>query len=177
MDINNGIQFANFVIGIVDRFQTTKLTRQNSLRACYLETLNNLALIETIDEDALKKADVFTPAFIAVVNALEIQSTVHVLFSSEDGKNTDAYGFLDKNGRIELEEFNEKTQKDIKRLKYENITDALFFIVTGITVLQKLCASPPETKDMIRNLRLQVRIKNIKERSWVVRKILEKMIR
>ncbi|MDR1175521.1 MAG: hypothetical protein LBK83_08650 [Treponema sp.] len=176
MDINNGIQFANFVIGIVDRFQTTKLTRQNRLRACYLETLNNLALIETIDEAALKKADVFTPAFIAVVNALEIQSTVLVLFSSEEGKNTDVYGFLDKKGKIPLEEFNEKTQKDIKNLKYENITDALFFIVTGIAVLQKLCAAPPETKDMIRNLRLQVRIKNIKERSWLVRKILKEMI-
>jgi hypothetical protein len=78
--------------------------------------------------------------------------------------------------KIPLEEFNEKTQKDIKSLKYENITDALFFIVTGIAVLQKLCAAPPETKDMIRNLRLHLHIENKKERSWLVRKILKEMI-
>jgi hypothetical protein len=176
MDINNGIQFANFVIGIFDRLQNTKLSRQNTLRACYLETLNNLALIETLDETALKKADVFTPAFIAVVNVLEIQSTALVLFNSGDDDKTDVYGFLDKKGKIRLEEFNEKTQQEITRLKYENITDALFFIVTGIAVLQKLCAAPPETKDMIRNLRLHVRIETIKERSWLVSKILKEMI-
>jgi hypothetical protein len=174
--ITEGIKFADFIFGIVDRFQTAKLSRQNSLRACYLETLNNIALIDTMSETALEKAEVFTPAFIAVVKALEIQSTALILFSTEEGKNTDVYGFLGKKGQIPLSEFNEKTRKDIKKWKYENITDAMFFIVTGIAVLQKLCAAPPETKDMIRNLQLHTRINNIKDRLLIVKTILKEKI-
>jgi hypothetical protein len=176
--IDTGIKLAGFFVDLFERSQGKKISRQNCLRACYLETLNNLSLLQTVSEKALETAGIFTPSFVAIVNSLEIEFTALILFTDDDEneKNPDVYSLIKKRGKILVDGLNEKNRQNVQKWKYENILEAMYFVVTKIAVLKKLCSTNGDIKELLSKLRLPVRIKNIEDRLTIIEKHLKTLV-
>jgi hypothetical protein len=136
------------------------------MRSLYFEVCTNLELLDAVDIEKLGSgAD--APGTATLLCSLETGISATVVLS-ENGPATELYGLLTLSGEVKETE-DEGTAKRPKK----TVLEAIFFCLRKITVLQKL--SSVETKDeaVIKRLRLNVRIANIKENLLLVKKQIE----
>jgi len=167
--IGAGYAACKDVVASSQRVQALRLSREALLRSYYFEVCTNLDLLSVIDIDKLDSQKVYSPSVFAMLSSLETQVAA-AIFLSDDETSVHLFKFLSQSGKVEeTPEDGEKTEPIDK-----SVLDAIRFTLQKITVLQKLSAlqSEPDA-DLLKNMRLKVRMKNIKEHLLFIRKQIE----
>ena len=167
--INAGYTAYKDVVASSQRVQGLKLSQQVLLRSYYFEVCLNLDLLSVVEFDKLDSLKVYSPSVLVMLSSLETQVAA-AIFLSDDETSVKLYEFLSLTGNVEeTSEESEKTEQIDK-----SVLDAIRFTLQKITVLQKLSAikSEPEA-DILKTMRLKVRMNNIKEHLLFIRKQIE----
>jgi hypothetical protein len=154
--------------GAAARAKALNLSFTSILRSLYFEISTNLRTLAVIESDKLRPGNL-----AALASALEIEACAAILFA-DDPANTEAQNFLALRGKVE-ETAEDQGEGEAAALKHQKtVLHALLFIVQRIAALQKIAAvySNRDEEKVLINVRVPVRIRNIREHLLFIKKKL-----
>ena len=172
---NNSTSLISQLITGYNNYKDLHADHDAYIRLIYLEVINNLEVLETINLDKLKNIEFNDPAFKDLINQLstEVMSGV---FVPEGKKNAKLYTFLNKKGTIKSfaksdNDLIEGEKKDIKKKEINTtVLKSIVFLVTKIETLKRVSNIGEQV--FMKELRLKTRLKNIKERLVLLKSTL-----
>ena len=167
--INTGYTIVKDILSYPAKMKDLKLSADTLLRSYYFELCTNLDILDVIDSKKLKGLPVNSRAVFSMLAALEIQVASAIVFSDGDAEKK-IYSLLSKSGKVEELSETDGTSKEMKK----SVLEAMHFTLCKISALQKLSAFESEKdKDILKNIRLGVRIENIRTHLLYIRKQID----
>lgn len=186
--ISTGLAIADSSLNFLDRvlekatkYKQIKQDTTTFLRLLYIEVLDNIEILGTID---FKKFNTIAPNhnnIKSLIDLLQTDIAEAIFFKEEETPNTNLYEKLKKQGQVKNKEKKlMKTEHGIdKYVKgkfiYENILQAISFVVVKIRLIKKLSELNDEEIAILKPIRLDTRLINIFQRLLMIKTILDKM--
>lgn len=176
---NKSIEFIDTVIEKIDKYQKIRQDTTAYLRLLYLEIDNNLEVFKTINFESFAGIKVNDAKVKTIIKLLHTDMSESIFYKSADNPNTQLYEKLKKKGKVdnkgqELVRTSAKGTevKANKSFLYENILQAISFVVTKITLMKKYSCLTDEELDILKPIRLKSRLININQRLLMIQKVM-----
>lgn len=174
------VDFIETVIGKIEKYQRIKQDTTVYLRLLYIEIVNNLEVLKTVNFDKFSSTKANDPQIKTIIKLLQTDILESVFYKSDENKNIELYEKLRKRGKI-----SNKGQELIKTsykgdevkakssFVYENILQAISFVVTKIEVMRKYSTLTNEELAIVKNMNLKTRLININQRLLMIKNVMD----
>lgn len=115
-----------------------------------------------------------------MLKLLQTDIAESVFYKSTDNPNTELYEKLKKKGKVENkgQDLLKTSLKgdDIKvknRFLYENILQAISFVVTKVELMKKYSELTDQEMEIIKNMNIRVRLININQRLLMIKNVMD----
>ncbi|MBN2523197.1 MAG: hypothetical protein JXB24_07965 [Bacteroidales bacterium] len=176
---NKSIEFIDTVIEKIEKYQKIKQDITAYLRLLYLEIDNNLEVFKTINFESFVNTKVNDDKVKTILKLLRTDMAESIFYKSKDSSNTQLYDKLKKKGKVDnkAQELVRTTPKgtEVKANKsflYENILQAISFVVTKIEVMNKYAVLSDKELDILKPVRIKSRLININQRLLMIQKVM-----
>ena len=185
--IDSSIGIANKTVSLIDtlivkieKYQKLRQDTTTYLRLLYLEVINNLEVFNTIDIAKFNNIKAGDPKLKLFLKLIHTEISESVFFKSSDNLNADLYEKLKKKGKV-IDSVNKsiKTASNTakstnnSKIAYENILQALSFVVTKVEIIKKYSNLEENETDILIAMKFNERLKNIKNRLNLIKKIMD----
>jgi len=177
---NKSVDFIETVIGKIEKYQRIKQDTTVYLRLLYIEIVNNLEVLRTVNFDKFSHTKANDPQIKTIIKLLQTDILESVFFKSEENKNIELYEKLRKRGKIsnrgqELVKTSDKGDeiKAKSSFVYENILQAISFVVTKIEVMKKYSTLTNEELSIVKSMNLKARLININQRLLMIKNVMD----
>ena len=174
------VDFIETVIGKIEKYQRIKQDTTVYLRLLYIEIVNNLEVLKTVNFDKFSNTKVNDPQVKTIIKLLQTDILESVFYKSDENKNIELYEKLRKRGKIsnrgqELIKTSNKGDeiKAKSSFVYENILQAISFVVTKIEVMRKYSTLTNEELSIVKNMNLKTRLININQRLLMIKNVMD----
>ena len=177
---SKSVDFIETVIGKIEKYQRIKQDTTVYLRLLYIEIVNNLEVLKTVNFDKFSNTKANDPQIKTILKLLQTDILESVFYKSDENKNIELYEKLRKRGKIsnkgqELIKTSDKGDevKTKSSFVYENILQAISFVVTKIEVMKKYSVLSNEELAIVRNMNLKTRLVNINQRLLMIKNVMD----
>ncbi|BDX37078.1 hypothetical protein CYCD_04330 [Tenuifilaceae bacterium CYCD] len=177
---SKSVDFIETVIGKIEKYQRIKQDTTVYLRLLYIEIVNNLEVLKTVNFDKFSNTKANDPQIKTIIKLLQTDILESVFFKSDENKNIELYEKLKKRGKIsnrgqELVKTSDKGDeiKTKSSFVYENILQAISFVVTKIEVMKKYSTLTNEELSIVKNMNLKARLININQRLLMIKNVMD----
>lgn len=174
------VDFIETVIGKIEKYQRIKQDTTVYLRLLYIEIVNNLEILKTVNFDKFSNTKANDPQIKTIIKLLQTDILESVFYKSDENKNIELYEKLRKRGKIsnrgqELVKTSNKGDeiKAKSSFVYENILQAISFVVTKIEVMRKYSTLTNEELAIVKNMNLKARLININQRLLMIKNVMD----
>ncbi len=174
------VDFIETVIGKIENYQRIKQDTTVYLRLLYIEIVNNLEVLKTVNFDKFSNTKVNDPQIKTIIKLLQTDILESVFYKSDENKNIELYEKLRKRGKIsnkgqELIKTSNKGDeiKAKSSFVYENILQAISFVVTKIEIMRKYSTLTNEELAIVKNMNLKTRLININQRLLMIKNVMD----
>ena len=174
------VDFIETVIGKIEKYQRIKQDTTVYLRLLYIEIVNNLEVLKTVNFDKFSNTKANDPQIKTIIKLLQTDILESVFYKSDENKNIELYEKLRKRGKIsnrgqELVKTSNKGDeiKAKSSFVYENILQAISFVVTKIEVMRKYSTLTNEELAIVKNMNLKARLININQRLLMIKNVMD----
>jgi len=186
--INTGLEIAESSINLIDKlidkmdkYKQIKKDTTTFLRLLYLEVLRNIEILNVIDFKAYKSLNPNDPNIKSLIKLLETSVAEAIFYKEDNTKNANLYEKLRKQGQVKnkerklmkLEDGQERLVKG--KFIYENVLQAISFVVVKIDLLRELSELKNEELEILKPIKIDVRLLNINQRLLMIKSSLDKM--
>lgn len=181
--INIGSKTVDLIDTVIQKFDKYQKLKQDTtayLRLLYLEVLNNLEVLKTINFDKYTNIKANDTKIKTLLKLLQTDIAESVFYKSTDNPNTELYEKLKKKGKVENkgQDLLKTSLKgdDIKvknRFLYENILQAISFVVTKVELMKKYSELTDQEMEIIKNMNIRVRLININQRLLMIKNVMD----
>lgn len=177
----NSLNLIDKLIDKIDKYKQIKKDTTTFLRLLYLEVLGNLEILNVIDFKAYKSLKPNDPNIRSLIKLLSTNVSEAIFYKEEEANRSNLYEKLQKQGQVKnrerkllkLEDGQERLVKG--KFIYENILQAISFVVTKIQVLRELSHLKDEELNILKPIKIDVRLININQRLLMIKSSLDKM--
>ncbi len=176
---NQSLEFIDYVLVKIDRYKSLQSDKSAYLRLVYLEVINNLEVLQTIDLGRLKNSKPNEPAIKTVLKLLRTDILESIFYKTESEVSQKIYDRLKTKGKIDnkyglLKRLTSKGEEHLTNKSiYENMLQAISFVVTKVHLLKTLENLDEEEVLVLNNVNIQVRLVNINQRLLMVKRKLD----
>ena len=177
-----GVDILDSAIDKFDKYKQIKQDTTTYLRLLYLEVINNLEVFSTIDLDQFTSAQANAPEVQTLMKLVQTEIAEGVFYKGGENANQQLYERLKKRGQIKNRDkqsvTNNKQGDEVKVNKsytYENILQAISFVVTKIEVMRKYAELSDDELKVMKTIRLRSRLINIHQRLRMIKNSLDQM--
>lgn len=177
---SKSVDFIETVIGKIEKYQRIKQDTTVYLRLLYIEIVNNLEVLKTVNFDKFSNTKANEPQIKTIIKLLQTDILESVFYKSDENKNVELYEKLRKRGKIsnrgqELIKTSDKGDevKAKSSFVYENILQAISFVVTKIEVMRKYSTLTNEELAIVKNMNLKTRLININQRLIMIKNVMD----
>jgi len=174
------VDFIETVIGKIEKYQRIKQDTTVYLRLLYIEIVNNLEVLKTVNFDKFSSTKANDSQIKTIIKLLQTDILESVFYKSDENKNIELYEKLRKRGKIsnrgqELIKTSNKGDevKAKSSFVYENILQAISFVVTKIEVMRKYSTLTNEELSIVKNMNLKTRLININQRLLMIKNVMD----
>lgn len=174
------VDFIETVIGKIEKYQRIKQDTTVYLRLLYIEIVNNLEVLKTVNFDKFSNTKANDAQIRTILKLLQTDILESVFYKSDENKNIELYEKLRKRGKIsnrgqELIKTSNKGDeiKAKSSFVYENILQAISFVVTKIEVMRKYSTLTNEELAIVKNMNLKTRLININQRLLMIKNVMD----
>lgn len=174
------VDFIETVIGKIEKYQRIKQDTTVYLRLLYIEIVNNLEVLKTVNFDRFSNTKANDHQIKTILKLLQTDILESVFYKSDENKNVELYEKLRKRGKIsnrgqELVKTSDKGDeiKAKSSFVYENILQAISFVVTKIEVMRKYSTLSNEELSIVKNMNLRARLININQRLLMIKNVMD----
>jgi hypothetical protein len=186
--ITTGLEIAETSINLIDKlidkmdkYKQIKKDTTTFLRLLYLEVLRNIEILNVIDFKAYKSLNPNDPNIKSLIKLLETSVAEAIFYKEDNTKNANLYEKLRKQGQVKnkerklmkLEDGQERLVKG--KFIYENVLQAISFVVVKIDLLRELTELKNEELEILKPIKIDVRLLNINQRLLMIKSSLDKM--
>lgn len=181
--LNVGNKAVDFIDSLIQKFEKYQKLKQDTtayLRLLYLEILNNLEVLKTINFDKYSNIKANDTRIKTLLKLLQTDIAESIFYKSTDNPNTELYDKLKKKGKVENKSYEllKTTTKgdDVKiknRFVYENVLQAISFVVTKVELMKKYAELSEQEMEIIKNMNIRVRLININQRLLMIKKVMD----
>lgn len=186
--ITTGIEIAESSLNLIDKliekidkYKQIKKDTTTFLRLLYLEVLGNLEILNVIDFKAYKVLQANDANIKSLIKLLSTSVSEAIFYKEDDTKNANLYEKLRKQGQVKnkekkllkLEDGHERLVKG--KFIYENILQAISFVVVKINLLRELSELTDEELAILKPIKIDIRLLNINQRLLMIKSLLDKM--
>jgi hypothetical protein len=157
----------------IGTIRTTLANREDIIKAYLYEVDSNLNLLKELKLDALKEADIDTPEFKNLVNCLQTQIGVSILYDSSQKRFKNFMAEIQKLAVSQT--FQPETEEPDGEDAVKNLLDAMRFSINKIEHLKRLAFCASDGSGFFHSFKLHVRIANIMDSMKVIQKTLRLM--
>jgi hypothetical protein len=168
-------EITNVIPAIWDRIAATRksiINRDGFIHACYFEIQLNLDLLDSLNTDP-KAVSAKSPAFVELVDSLEINAILTLLTGSDRGNYRRLVNLLNKNWKTAVSFEKEEDQPSDSA---QGVLDALGFIARKIEALRRIAHISKIDETVFKTINLNTRLKNIKKALLEVQKPFKTII-
>ena len=177
----NSINLIDKLIDKMDKYKQIKKDTTTFLRLLYLEVLRNIEILNVIDFKAYKALNPNDPNIKSLIKLLETSVAEAIFYKEDNTKNANLYEKLRKQGQVKnkerklmkLEDGQERLVKG--KFIYENVLQAISFVVVKIDLLRELSELKNEELEILKPIKIDVRLLNINQRLLMIKSSLDKM--
>lgn len=171
---NKSLEFIDIVIQKISKYQKIKQDTTAYLRLLYLEVVNNLEVFETINFDKYSSLKPNDEKVKTILKLLQTDIAESIFYKSADDTNAELYEKLKKKGKIEgrTTESSRNSENPEKSI-YENVLQAISFVVTKIEVMRKYSLLSDNELDILKNMNFKTRLININQRLAMIKKTMD----
>ena len=177
----NSLNLIDKLIDKIDKYKQIKKDTTTFLRLLYLEILGNLEILNVIDFKAYKSLKPNDPNIKSLIKLLSTNVSEAIFYKEDDTKNAGLYEKLRKQGQVKnkerklmkLEDGQERLVKG--KFIYENVLQAISFTVVKINLLRELSNLKDEELEILKPIKVDVRLLNINQRLLMIKSSLDKM--
>ena len=176
---NQSLEFIDYVLVKIDRYKSLQSDKSAYLRLVYLEVINNLEVLQTIDLGRLKNSKPNEPAIKTVLKLLRTDILESIFYKTESEVSQKIYDRLKTKGKIDnkyglLKRLTSKGEEHLTNKSiYENMLQAISFVVTKVHLLKTLENLDEEEVLVLNNVNIQVRLVNINQSLLMVKRKLD----
>jgi len=179
--LNESSTFIEKLIDKIGKYKEIKQDTTTFLRVLYLEVIGNLEVLKTInfsEFDSLKPND---PKVKSLLNLLGTEVAEGVFYKEQDTPNIQLYEKLKKQGQVKNRNqalvvvVNGVERNSSKQFVYENILQAISFVVSKLELLRKLSQLSDEEQVIVKSLNIKTRLININQRLLMIKGVMDKM--
>jgi hypothetical protein len=177
----NSINLIDKLIDKMDKYKQIKKDTTTFLRLLYLEILRNIEILNVIDFKAYKSLNPNDPNIKSLIKLLETSVAEAIFYKEDNTKNANLYEKLRKQGQVKNKERKlmklENGQERLVKGKfiYENVLQAISFVVVKIDLLRELSELKNEELEILKPIKIDVRLLNINQRLLMIKSSLDKM--
>jgi hypothetical protein len=171
-------QTAGVIPAIWERISNLRIAfinRNGFLYACNFETRLNLDIIASINIEELKTIKIVDPAFVELVTNFETSVTLDLL-AGDDRRHYRRLVKLLKKHWNNPEKLLEAEEEGTEIETIESVLDNLSFVVQKIEALKRIVHIAEKDASFFKELKLDIRIKNINTALCAIRKCLKAII-
>lgn len=177
----NSLNLIDKLIEKIDKYKQIKKDTTTFLRLLYLEVLGNLEILNVIDFKAYKSLNPNDANIKSLIKLLSTSVSEAIFYKEDETKNTNLYEKLRKQGQVKnrekklvkLEDGQERLVKG--KFIYENILQAISFVVVKINLLRELSELSDEELAILKPIKIDIRLLNINQRLLMIKSLLDKM--
>ena len=177
----NSLNLIDKLIDKIDKYKQIKKDTTTFLRLLYLEVLGNMEILNVIDFKAYKSLKPNDPNIRSLIKLLNTNVSEAIFYKEDDTNKSNLYEKLQKQGQVKnrerkllkLEDGQERLVKG--KFIYENILQAISFVVTKIQVLRELSHLKDEELEILKPIKIDIRLININQRLLMIKSSLDKM--
>ena len=179
--LHESSSFIEKLIDKIDKYKAIKQDTTTFLRVLYLEVIGNIEVLKTInfsEFDSLKPNDSKVKSLLSL---LQTDVAEGVFYKEQDAPNVQLYEKLKKQGQVKNKNqalvvvINGVERNSSKLFVYENILQAISFVVSKIDLLRKLSQLSAEEQVIVKNLNIKTRLININRRLLMIKSVMDKM--
>lgn len=174
------VDFIETVIGKIEKYQRIKQDTTVYLRLLYIEIVNDLEVLKTVNFDKFSNTKANDAQIKTILKLLQTDILESVFYKSDENKNIELYEKLRKRGKIsnkgqELIKTSDKGDevKTKSSFVYENILQAISFVVTKIEVMRKYSTLTSEELAIVKNMNLKTRLINVNQRLLMIKNVMD----
>ncbi len=185
--IDTGVKIGEKAIGLIDtvieKIEKYKKIKQDTtafLRIIYLEVLNNLEVLKTINFESFSRIKPNDPKLKTILSLLQTEISESVFYKSSESPNAELYDKLKKRGKVNNKgkELLKTTAKgeEVKvnnSFVYENVLQAISFVVTKIELMRKYSNLSDNDLDILKTMNFKSRLININQRLLMIKKVMD----
>ena len=179
--LHESSSFIEKLIDKIDKYKAIKQDTTTFLRVLYLEVIGNIEVLKTInfsEFDSLKPNDSKVKSLLSL---LQTDVAEGVFYKEQDAPNVQLYEKLKKQGQVKNKNqalvvvINGVERNSSKLFVYENILQAISFVVSKIDLLRKLSQLSAEEQVIVKSLNIKTRLININRRLLMIKSVMDKM--
>ena len=176
---NQSLEFIDYVLVKIDRYKRLQSDKSAYLRLVYLEVINNLEVLQTVDLGKLKGAKPNEPAIKTVLKLLRTDILESIFYKTESEVSQKIYDRLKTKGKIDnkyglLKRLTSKGEEHLTNKSiYENMLQAISFVVTKVQLLKTLENLDDNEVLVLNNVNIQARLVNINQRLLMVKRKMD----
>ncbi len=181
--LNIGTKTVDLIDGVIQKFERYQKIKQDTtayLRLLYIEVLNNIEVLKTINFDKYTNIKANDARIKTLLKLIQTDIAESIFYKSTNNPNTELYEKLKKKGKVEnkSQELLKTTIKgdDVKiknRFVYENVLQAISFVVTKVELMKKYSELTDQEMEIIKNINIRVRLININQRLLMIKNVMD----
>jgi hypothetical protein len=179
---DKSVDFVDNLIAKVEKYKKIKQDTTSYMRMLYIEVINNIEILQTINFSHFDKLAVNDPKVKTVTTLLQYDILESVFFKCDDQSQYALFEKLKKKGKVinrnqELTKTNALgvEQKVSGKFIYENVLQAISFVVVKIELLKKYTSLTSDEIAIIKPIRLKPRLVNIYQRLLMIKSVMDQM--
>ena len=176
------VDFIDTLISKIEKYRKIKQDTTAYLRLLYIEVLNNLEILKTVNFDKFDKIELNDIKVKTLFHLLQTEISESVFYKNDDNPNNEIYERLKKRGKVSNKgkELMQSTvtgedKKVTRGFIYENILQAISFVVTKITLLRRYSLLSETELSIVKPIRLKTRLININQRLLMIKNVMDGM--
>jgi len=179
--LNESSSFIDKLIDKIDKYKEIKQDTTTFLRVLYLEIIGNIEVLKVInfsEFDSLRPNDVKVRSLLSL---LQTDVAEGVFYKEQVSPNLQLYEKLKKQGQVKNRNqalvvvVNGVEKSSSKLFVYENILQAISFVVSKLELLRNLSYLSDEEQVIIKNMNIKTRLININQRLIMIKSVMDKM--
>ena len=179
--LNESTTFIDQLLSKIEKYRVIKQDTTTFLRVLYLEVVGNLEVLQTINFSEFDSLTVNHPKVKSLLSLLNTEVAEGVFYKEQASPNLQLYEKLRKQGQVKnrnqslLAMVNGVEKSSDKRFIYENILQAISFVVLKMELLRKLSNLSDDELTIVKLMKVKVRLININQRLLMIKSVMDKM--
>lgn len=179
---SKSVDFIDSIIEKIEKYRKIKQDTTSYLRLLYIEVIGNIEVLKTVNFDKFDKVALNDPKIKTLFHLLRTDIAESIFYKNDENPNNELYERLKKRGKV-LNKSKELVQNtatgDDKKVSgsfiYENILQAISFVVTKIDLLRKYSQLAEDDLSIFRQLKIKTRLININQRLIMIKNVMDAM--